>query len=587
MCPAGQQFRRLKVLVLVPTTGSVNRVVRIDERPDLPASQVIVRYAPEAISRDYDALTAQGGPLAKLGPPVKHGIYQSRLTGPIDSGSSWELPALNAHMVVKFGHELATDPSQADIVLWSTGAVDIDLCLLPDDYYRLKAKIDCSLTTLEKAAKTGARIIAILPTGEDASEVEQLLAKAGAQNVRVETVDSVLAARSILEEELGCPLCAPEAEAEPELAPEPEPTPTQAPEPAPPGGTRVRGLFGKIPGLLAVALAAAVALPTLAFLPRLTSDEPSKGRALGDITDPDSGRRQRWPASGLRQGQPYDPPLVPAPPSPAVIAECRVALVIGNAAHRTLPALANPRRDVEAVTRALMEAGFQTVIEATDVSRGVMVEALRRFRAMADRADWALIYYVGHGIVIDSGSYLIPADVTPAHDLDVQVEALPYDVLQSAASGAKALQIVMVDARRGNPPEAQANAGSATPEPPPGRLFMHAAIDSSCPDGQVSNGQVSNSQAANGQAAGRQIPRGLADTLAVYSARDGQVAEDGKEVSPFAQAFITNLKKPGTEVPRVFDSVRDDVVKATEGRQQPFTYGSLSGRTTYYFVRAK
>jgi hypothetical protein len=30
--------------------------------------------------------------------------------------------------------------------------------------------------------------------------------------------------------------------------------------------------------------------------------------------------------------------------------------------------------------------------------------------------------------------------------------------------------------------------------------------------------------------------------------------------------------------------VRDDVMAATDGRQEPFTYGSLSGREDYYFV---
>jgi uncharacterized caspase-like protein len=73
--------------------------------------------------------------------------------------------------------------------------------------------------------------------------------------------------------------------------------------------------------------------------------------------------------------------------------------------------------------------------------------------------------------------------------------------------------------------------------------------------------------------------------LVVYSAKDGQVAEDGDGAgSPFATALVAQLKVPGREVRRVFDYVREDVMHATARRQQPFTYGSLPGSKDYYFV---
>jgi hypothetical protein len=37
-------------------------------------------------------------------------------------------------------------------------------------------------------------------------------------------------------------------------------------------------------------------------------------------------------------------------------------------------------------------------------------------------------------------------------------------------------------------------------------------------------------------------------------------------------------------VRRLFDLVRDDVLEATSNRQQPFAYGSVSGRQDFYFV---
>ncbi len=75
-------------------------------------------------------------------------------------------------------------------------------------------------------------------------------------------------------------------------------------------------------------------------------------------------------------------------------------------------------------------------------------------------------------------------------------------------------------------------------------------------------------------------------TLVIYSAKDGEVAADAVDGvnSPFARAFVAELKVPGREVRRLFDYVRDDVLEATNNRQQPFTYGSLPGRRDFYFV---
>ncbi|TMJ46850.1 MAG: hypothetical protein E6G85_30030 [Alphaproteobacteria bacterium] len=85
--------------------------------------------------------------------------------------------------------------------------------------------------------------------------------------------------------------------------------------------------------------------------------------------------------------------------------------------------------------------------------------------------------------------------------------------------------------------------------------------------------------------------RGLAEvkvagaTLVVYAAKDGQVALDGEGGnSPFAVAVVERLVMPGIEINKMFRLVRDDVMEATAGRQEPFTYGSLPGKEDFYFV---
>ena len=89
----------------------------------------------------------------------------------------------------------------------------------------------------------------------------------------------------------------------------------------------------------------------------------------------------------------------------------------------------------------------------------------------------------------------------------------------------------------------------------------------------------------------RSIGRGLAQlepeagTLVVYAAKHGEQALDGDgKNSPFAASLISRMQTPGLEVRRLFDSVRDDVMETTQGKQQPFVYGSLSAREDFFFV---
>ena len=92
--------------------------------------------------------------------------------------------------------------------------------------------------------------------------------------------------------------------------------------------------------------------------------------------------------------------------------------------------------------------------------------------------------------------------------------------------------------------------------------------------------------------ASRSVGRGLAPiepeagTLVVYAAKHGQEVLDGTgRNSPFAQALAKRMQTPNLEIRRLFDLVRDDVMIATGKKQQPFSYGSLSGSEDFYFFR--
>src|SRR5260370_42709819 len=85
--------------------------------------------------------------------------------------------------------------------------------------------------------------------------------------------------------------------------------------------------------------------------------------------------------------------------------------------------------------------------------------------------------------------------------------------------------------------------------------------------------------------ASRAIGAGLAkieptspNTLIAYSAKAGSTALDGDaKNSPFTLALANHLTTPGLDVRKAFGFVRDDVLKTTGNRQEPFVYGSLGG----------
>lgn len=248
----------------------------------------------------------------------------------------------------------------------------------------------------------------------------------------------------------------------------------------------------------------------------------------------------------------------PAPPQPekqgAMPSSTRVAMVIGNGAYQHVPALPNPPKDANAVAKALEGVGFLVVKLSDDMPRDGFLQALRAFSRDAAKADWAVIYYAGHGMEIGGVNYLIPIDAKLMQDTDAAREAVSLELVIASVSGAKKLRLVMLDACRDNP----------------FAETMQRSISV-----QLVNKGLSNIEPDAG-------------IMVVYATKHGETALDGAGGhSPFATAVINDIPKPGIEVRRLFDVVRDDVMKATNRGQQPFSYGSLSGSQEFYFVAGK
>ena len=236
--------------------------------------------------------------------------------------------------------------------------------------------------------------------------------------------------------------------------------------------------------------------------------------------------------------------LLPAAMSRAQEAS-HVALIFGNSKYIHAGELKNPTNDAEDVSLKLQTMGY-SVDTLLDADFNQMRNALSAFAAKAARADVALIFFAGHGIEISKQNYLIPVDAQLDSDSQVAFQAIPMDMMLNAVNGAKKLKVVLLDACRNNPfLKKMRSAGAARRSTLNGGL---AAVD---PD--------------NGSLIG-------------YSAKEGTTASDGTgRNSPYTTALLNYIDAPRLDVGRMMRKIRDDVIKATGGEQEPFDYRSLPG----------
>jgi uncharacterized caspase-like protein len=229
------------------------------------------------------------------------------------------------------------------------------------------------------------------------------------------------------------------------------------------------------------------------------------------------------------------------------LAEKRVALVIGMSKYRQVPELTNPSRDADAMSTLFRNAGFDVVDSERDLGIADLRRVIREFAETSRDADISVVYYAGHGIEVDGTDYIIPADAKLLSDFDVEDETVPLDRVLRALDPVKRLKLIILDACRDNP-------------------FAKTIRRS-----------VSSRSIGRGLA---EIEPATSNTLIAFAAKAGAVASDGDgQNSPFATALVKYIAEPGLDLRIAFGRVRDDVLKSTANRQEPFLYGSLGGET--------
>ena len=229
----------------------------------------------------------------------------------------------------------------------------------------------------------------------------------------------------------------------------------------------------------------------------------------------------------------------------AALAEKRVALVIGNSAYQNAGRLPNPARDADAVAEMFKKAGYDVSL-LKDAGNLEFKRNIRKFEDAASDADIAVVFYAGHGIEIGGTNYVIPTDAKLASDRDAPDEAIELTRIIQSVDGAKRLRLVILDACRDNPFLATMKRQ---------RQALRQVASGLGPVGDVGS-----------------------ETLVAYAAKQGLTAEDGKgDHSPFTTAILHSLPEPGLDIRLAFGRVRDEVLKITSNRQEPYVYGSLGG----------
>ncbi|MBL9048782.1 MAG: caspase family protein [Tabrizicola sp.] len=233
-------------------------------------------------------------------------------------------------------------------------------------------------------------------------------------------------------------------------------------------------------------------------------------------------------------------------------AKDRVALVIGMAAYREVPALNNTINDARALAETLQAIGFDVDV-LMDATREETEAALADFAFKAETADIALVYYAGHGVSVQGTTFLIPVDAKVRAARDIVDAAVTMDQMLAAVDGARRMSILILDSCRDNP--------------------FPDVID--LRDPEVAKGLTTGK-------GGLAAPSPERGTLVAYAARNGEVAMDGDGAnSPFNIALRAHMVEPDLEISLLFRRVRDDVLAATDNQQEPTTYGSLPGEPFY------
>ncbi|MGE0884358.1 MAG: caspase family protein [Blastocatellales bacterium] len=255
----------------------------------------------------------------------------------------------------------------------------------------------------------------------------------------------------------------------------------------------------------------------------------------------------RSAAQALGQDRGQGVRVRPRPPAEPLKSK-RVALVIGNGGYDKVP-LTNPPNDAKGIGQALQDLRFDDVNVLTDQNKRQMREALRTFgdKLKSGEDTVALFFFAGHGMQVNGSNYLIPvgADITNEAEAEDQGVSLNL-VLEQMEHLHQGLKIIILDACRNNPFRGWRSSQG-------GLAFVNA-------------------------------PSG---TLIAYATSPNKTASDGernKNNSPYTAALLNHIRQKNIDLLRMFENVRAEVEKSTNGRQTPWESTSAINGSEFYLA---
>jgi formylglycine-generating enzyme required for sulfatase activity len=229
------------------------------------------------------------------------------------------------------------------------------------------------------------------------------------------------------------------------------------------------------------------------------------------------------------------------------LAEARFALLIGNRSYDpSVGILKNPHNDIAVVGEALAKQDFQVLPPIKDAKRtdilGGVRELVRRLNTAGVGAI-GFIYYSGHGAAEKDTNinYLIPVDAKEPGTSAFWDESVKLDDVLRLLDGARsAAKFIVFDACRS---------------------------ELQLPTKDTSKGLLPVAE-----------QQGM---FIAYASAPGRTASDfGEKSGPYAAALAAELARPGLDHLNLFQNVKETVLTATRGAQQPWESNGL-GRRVY------
>lgn len=237
----------------------------------------------------------------------------------------------------------------------------------------------------------------------------------------------------------------------------------------------------------------------------------------------------------------------------------RVALVIGNSDYQQVGSLRNTVNDASDIAHVLRAYEF-AVIERLNLTHQQMQQTVRCFANTLKENGVGLFYYAGHGVQIGDRNYLLPVDFY-LQDKNPAVQFKAHsteanEILRILEDNHSATNIIILDACRNNPFQ-----------------VLTRGIEQAQETLEITEIADKNGLAPMVAPPGSYI---------AFATEPGNTSSDGVgENGLFTEKLLQFIKQPMLEITQVFNQTRAEVVKASYGKQVPWTRSSMLG--SFYF----